>query len=86
MVRGIVEILKLPVAYYLLNESFSSEKVRESWWMKLPNSKNIGVVSDIGSNFQNFVREMQYNTIASWKDMDYFTRLAAKTKSDAAQN
>ena len=63
MARGIIESWKQPIAYYFVNESCSSETVKEKLTDAISKLENIGlnvlgVVSDIGSNFQKFVREL----------------------------
>jgi hypothetical protein len=63
MACGIIENWKQPLAYYLVNESCSSDIVKEKLTDAITKLENIGlnvlgVVSDIGSNFQKFVREM----------------------------
>jgi hypothetical protein len=63
MACGIIENWKQPLAYYLVNESCSSDIVKEKLTDAITKLENIGlnvlgVVSDIGSNFQKFVCEM----------------------------
>lgn len=73
MVRGIIENWKQPVAYYLVNESCGSDKIREKLVDAITKLENIGlqvlaVVSDIGTNFQKFVREMGITQDNPWFD------------------
>ena len=63
MARGLVENWKQPLAYYLVNESCGSEKVKEKLEDVIEKVEKIGlkvlaVISDIGSNFQKLIREM----------------------------
>ena len=63
MARGLIDNWKQPLAYYLVNESCSSEKVREKLEEIIEKVEGIGlevaaVVCDIGSNFQKLQREM----------------------------
>ena len=73
MAHGIIENWKQPLAYYLVNESCSIDMVKE----KLADANAInklrdiglnvlGVVSDIGSNFQMFVDEMGITPDYPW--------------------
>ena len=67
MARGLVENWKQPLAFYLVNESCSSFKVKEM----IDIVEGIGlrveaVISDIGSNFQKFVREMGITPENPW--------------------
>ena len=71
MARGIIENWKQPLAYYLVNESCSSDIVKEKLTDAITKLENIGlnvlgVVSDIGSNFQKFVREMGITPENPW--------------------
>ena len=71
MARGIIENWKQPVAYYFVNESCSSETVKEKLTDVISKLENIGlnvlgVVSDIGSNFQKFVRELGITPAHPW--------------------
>ena len=63
MPRGIMENWKQPIAYYFVNESCSSNTVKEKVTDAISKLEKIGlnvlgVVSDIGSNFHKFVHEM----------------------------
>jgi hypothetical protein len=71
MARGVSEKWKQPLAYYLVNESCSSSKVREKLLYIIDQVESIGlhviaVVSDIWSNFQKFVREMHITPENPW--------------------
>lgn len=71
MARGVVDNWKQPLAYYLVNESCSSTKVREKLEELIDKVESIGLevvglVSDIGSNFQKFVREMGITPEKPW--------------------
>jgi hypothetical protein len=71
MACGIIENWKQPLAYYLVNESCSSDIVKEKLTDAITKLENIGlnvlgVVSDIGSNFQKFVREMGITPENPW--------------------
>jgi hypothetical protein len=71
MARGIIDNWKQPLAYYLVNESCSSEMVKEKLTDAIDKLEGIGlnvlgVVSDIGSNFQKFVREMGITPDNPW--------------------
>lgn len=63
MARGISENWKQPLAYFLVNEACSSEKVKEKLFQIIDEVENIGlsvlaVVCNIGSNFQKLFREL----------------------------
>jgi hypothetical protein len=71
MARGVVHNWKQPLAYFLVNEACSSVKVKEKLIEIIDLVENIGlhveaVVSDIGSNFQKFVREMGITPENPW--------------------
>ena len=71
MALGIIENWKQPVAYYFVNESCSSETVKEKLTDVISKLENIvlnvlGVVSDIGSNFQKFVHELGITPANLW--------------------
>ncbi|CAB3977246.1 THAP domain-containing 9 [Paramuricea clavata] len=71
MARGIIENWKQPPACYLVNESCSSDIVKEKLTDAITKLENIGlnvlgVGSDIGSNFQKFVREMGITPENPW--------------------
>ena len=62
MARGLIENWKQPLAYYLVNESCGSKKVKEKLEDVIGKVEKIGlevvaVISDIGSNFQKLVRK-----------------------------
>ncbi len=68
--RGLVENWKQPLAFYLVNESCSSFKVKEKLIEMIDIVESIGlrveaVISDIGSNF-HFVREMGITPENPW--------------------
>ena len=71
LARGIVENWKQPLAYYLVNESCGSEKVQEKLKDIISKVQGIGlevvaVVSDLGSNFQKLLREMEITPEKPW--------------------
>ena len=71
MARGIIENWKQPIAYYFVNESCSSDTVKEKLTDAITKLENIGlnvlgVVSNIGSNFDKFVRKMGTTPANSW--------------------
>ncbi len=71
MARGIIENWKQPLAYYLVNESCSIDMVKEKLTDAINKLRDIGlnvlgVVSDIGSNFQMFVDEMGITPDNPW--------------------
>ena len=71
MARGVVDNWKQPLAYYLVNESCSSTKVREKLEELIDKVESIGLnvvglVSDIGSNFQKLVKEMGITPEKPW--------------------
>mgnify|MGYP002803931165 FL=1 len=71
MARGLVENWKQPLAYYLVNESCGSEKVKEKLEDVIKKVEKIGlnvvaVISDIGSNFQKLIREMGITPDKPW--------------------
>ena len=71
MARGIINNWKQPLAYYLINESYSSDMVKEKLAHGINKLEDIGlnvlgVVSDIGSNFQKFVNMMGITPDNPW--------------------
>ena len=71
MARGIIKNWKQPLAYYLINESYSSDMVKEKLAHGINKLEDIGlnvlaVVSDIGSNFQKFVNMMGITPDNPW--------------------
>jgi hypothetical protein len=71
MLRGITETWKQPVAYYLVNESSNSAMVKEKLFQILKKMESIGlkvvaVVSDLGSNFQKFIRDLGVTPTRPW--------------------
>jgi hypothetical protein len=71
MARGVVDNWKQPLAYYLVNESYSSTKVREKLEELIDKVESIGLnvvglVSDIGSTFQKLVKEMGITPEKPW--------------------
>ena len=71
MACGLVKNWKQPLAFYLVNKSCSSFKVKEKLIEMIDIVEGIGlwveaVISDIGSNFQKFVREMGITPENPW--------------------
>ena len=71
MARGLVENWKQPLAYYLVNESCDSKKVKEKLENVINKVETIGlevvaVISDIGSNFQKLIKEMGITPENPW--------------------
>ena len=71
MLRGITETWKQPVAYYLVNESSNSAMVKEKLFQILEKMESIGlkvvvVISDLGSNFQKFISDLEVTPTQPW--------------------
>ena len=71
MARGLIDNWKQPLAYFLVNESCSSDKVHEKLVEVIDKVEGIGldvaaVVCDIGSNFQKLQREMGVTPEKPW--------------------
>ena len=89
MARGIMENWKQPLAYFLVNGSCSSEKVKEKLLDIINKVQSIGlkvvaVVSDLGSNFQKYVKEMGISSLTPWflhNNEKFFTFLIPHTSS-----
>lgn len=71
MARGLVENWKQPLAYYLVNESCDSEKVKEKREdvinkVEITGLEVVASISDIGSNFQKLIKEIGITPENPW--------------------
>ena len=71
MACGIQENWKQPLAYYLVNGSCDSEKVKKKLFELFDKLNSIGlnvvaVISNLGSNFQKFINGLDITTIQPW--------------------
>ena len=71
MARGILENWKQPLGYYLVHESCNSTKIKEKLLETINkissiSLKVIAVVSDLGSNFQKVLKDLDITPLKPW--------------------
>ena len=71
MARGIMDNWKQPLSYHLVHGACDSSKVKEKLLETIDKVQSIGlkvvaVISDLGSNFQKFVKELSVTPTKPW--------------------